>query len=149
MSIENMITTIEALADKEVGSGASAEAIQAVEQSLEIRIPKDYDAFLRTYGWARLMYDELYGVGDSVPEHLDLIANTVRERADFRPYLPKYLVPVLADGAGNHYCLDLSNADTGTCPVVFWDHEQGETQTPKIIGRTFSDWIAEHVTERA
>jgi cell wall assembly regulator SMI1 len=107
MSIENMITTIDALADKEVGSGASAEAIQAAEQSLEVRLPKDYDAFLRTYGWARLMYDELYGVGDSVPEHLDLIANTVRERVDFRPYLPKYLVPVLADGAGNHYCLDV------------------------------------------
>ena len=50
---------------------------------------------------------------------------------------------------GNHYCLDLSNVDTGTCPVVFWDHDQSETQTLKIIGKTFSDWIAEHVTERA
>jgi cell wall assembly regulator SMI1 len=95
------------------------------------------------------MYDELYGVGDSVPEHLDLIANTVRERVDFRPYLPKYLVPVLADGAGNHYCLDLSKSDSGKCPVVFWDHDAGEQQIPSIVGPSFSDWIVGHVTEQA
>jgi cell wall assembly regulator SMI1 len=140
---------IDALQDKEVGSGASAEAVQAVEQTLGVQFPKDYDAFLQKYGWARLMYDELYGVGDSVPEHLNLITNTVRERTDFRPYLPKYLVPVLADGAGNHYCLDLSKADSGTCPVIFWDHDEGETQTPKVVGPSFSDWIVEHVTEQA
>ena len=149
MSTENMTTTIDALPDKEIGSGASAEAVQAVEQTLGVEFPNDYDAFLRRYGWARLMYDELYGIGDSVPGHLNLITNTVRERTDFRPYMPKYLVPVLADGAGNHYCLDLSKADSGACPVVFWDHDEGETQTPKVIGSSFSDWIVEHVTEQA
>jgi cell wall assembly regulator SMI1 len=140
---------IDALQDKEVGSGATAEDVQFVEQTLGVQFPKDYDAFLQKYGWARLMYDEFYGIGDSVPAHLNLITNTVRERTDFRPYLPKYLIPVLADGAGNHYCLDLSKAESGISPVVFWDHDEGETQTPNVVGLSFSDWIVEHVNEQA
>ena len=149
MTIETMTTTINGLLDKEVGTGASLDAIQEVERVLGVQFPKDYETYLRTYGWARLSYDELYGLGDSVPAHLNLVANTVRERTDFRPYLPKLLVPVMPDGAGNHYCLDLSNANSGKCPVVFWDHDEGEQQIPRNVGPSFSDWIVDHVNEQA
>lgn len=149
MTIENMTTTIDALLDKEVGTGASLDAIEEVERVLGVQLPSDYETYLRTYGWARLIYDELYGLGESVPTHLNLVTNTVRERTDFRPYLPKHLIPVMPDGAGNHYCLDLSNSDSGKCPVVFWNHDEGEQQIPRIVGPSFSDWIVDHVTEQA
>lgn len=149
MSIENMTTTIDELLDKEVGSGASLEAIRAAERELGVKFPADYEAYLQTYGWARLIFDELYGIGDSVPEHLDLTTNTIRERRDFRPYLPTHLIPVMPDGAGNHYCLDVSKSKSETCPVVFWDHDEGEKQTPRIVATSFSDWIVVHVTEQA
>lgn len=143
-----MTTTIDALSDKEVGTGAAAELIRAAEQVLGVQFPKDYITFLRKYGWARLMYDEMYGVGESVPDHLNLITNTVRERTDFRPFMPKYLVPVLGDGAGNHFCLDLSKVGSESCPVVFWDHDEVESQSPKTVGPSFSDWIVEYVIEQ-
>jgi len=149
MSIENMTTTIERLLDKDLGDGASMDAIQTAERELGVKFPNDYEAYLRTYGWARLIYDELYGIGDSVPSHLNLTMNTLRERTDFRPCLPNHLVPVMPDGAGNHYCLDLSKTESGACPVVFWDHDEAEDQTPRIVGKSFSDWIVEHVTEQA
>ena len=149
MNIEAMTTTINELLDKDVGMGASVSVILEVERVLGVQFPKDYEAYLRTYGWARLINDELYGLGDSVPAHLNLVTNTLRERRDFRPYLPKHLVPVMPDGAGNHYCIDLSIASSGKCPVVFWDHEEGEQQIPRNIGPSFSDWIVEHVREQA
>ena len=149
MDIEGMTTTIEALLDKDIGSGASSDIVQSVEKSLGVQFPDDYEAFLRRYGWARLKYDEVYGAGDSVPPHLDLVANTLRERADFRPNMPLYLIPVMPDGAGNHYCLDLSRTEFGVCPIVFWDHDQEETQIPEIVGPNFSEWIVDHVTEQA
>jgi len=143
-----MTTTVDVLPNKDIGSGASTDAVRKVEYLLSVQLPGDYQAFLQRYGWARLMYDEFYGVGDSVPEHLDLIANTLRERTDFRPYLPKHLIPVMPDGAGSHYCLDLSKTELGICPVVFWDHDQDETQIPEIIAPNFSDWIVNHITEQ-
>lgn len=144
-----MTMTIDQLLDKDLGIGASEESIRDAAQELGVTLPNDYEAYLRTYGWARLLYDELYGIGDSVPAHLNLTTNTVRERTDFRPYLPKQLIPVMPDGAGNHYCLDLSKLEFGICPVVFWDHDEGEQQTPQIVGRSFSDWIVEYVTANA
>jgi cell wall assembly regulator SMI1 len=149
MSIETMTMTIDAIQKKEVGTGASDDEIRNAEDLLGIQLPDDYEAFLHTYGWARLMYDEFYGVGRAVPKHLDLIANTMRERADFRPYMPTNLIPVMPDGAGNHYCLDVSRAELGKCPVVFWDHDQDEAQTPEIVAPSFSVWIVNHLQEQA
>ncbi|MBX3417032.1 MAG: SMI1/KNR4 family protein [Pirellulaceae bacterium] len=143
-----MTTTIEGLLNKDTGDGASLDAIRAAERELGIKFPFDYESYLRTYGWVRLIYDELYGLGDSVPAHLNLITNTLRERTDFCPRLPNHLVPFMPDGAGNHYCLDLSRTESGNCPVVFWDHDEGEDQTPSIVAKSFSDWIVEHVTEQ-
>ena len=143
-----MISTIDGLSDKEVGSGASGEAVAAAERTLGVQFPKDYAVFLQTYGWARLICDELYGIGESVPLHLNVITNAIREREDFRPYMPEHLLPVLSDGAGNHYCLDVSQIASGACPVVFWDHDEGETQTPNTVGSSFSDWLVERVTEQ-
>jgi hypothetical protein len=144
-----MITTIEMLLDKEVGEGASVDVVKFASQTLNVHLPEDYKAFLVKYGWARLLRDELYGVGASVPAHLDLIRNTTSERTAFRPYLPVYLVAVSPDGAGNHYCLDVSRSSAGICPVVFWNHEEGESQIPEDIAVSFSDWIVSHISNQS
>ena len=149
MSVDNMFVTIDMLLDKEVGAGASVEAVKFASQTLDVHLPDDYKAFLVKYGWARLLRDEFYGVGENVPKHLDLITNTTSERTAFRPYLPVYLVPVLPDGAGNHYCLDVSRSSAGICPVVFWDHEEGETQRPEDIAVSFSDWMVSHISTQS
>lgn len=139
---------IDGLIDKEVGSGATKDIVETASQLLEVDFPEDYKEFLCRYGWARLSYEEFYGLGDSVPEHLNLVKNTIHERTRFHPHLPKYLVPVLADGAGNHYCLDLSQATSVKCPVVFWDHDQDDRQAPELVGNSFSEWVVKHVSNQ-
>jgi hypothetical protein len=47
---------------------------------------------------------------------------------------------MMNDGAGNHYCLDSSKKGG---PVVFWDHELGENQQPKIVFQDFSSWLVD------
>ena len=62
--------------------------------------------------------------------------------------MPEYLVPVMNDGAGNHYCLDdTSRLDGGECPVVFWDHEHqdGPDQVPEQVSASFDRWLVDHI----
>jgi len=145
MSIASMLEAIAATHNKETGVGASSEEIDSAERILGVALPEDYEYFLRTFGWARLEHDELYGVGHSVPAHLQLVRNTQSERTTFRPFLPMWLVPVMPDGAGNHYCIDTSKLLGESNPIVFWDHDAGENQFPTKIANSFSDWIVDHL----
>lgn len=147
MSIEDMIQTIETLDDKNLGTGASSSEIAEASCLLNVEFPTSYRIFLEKYGWARLIYDELYGVGRHVPRHLDLVAVTLAEREKFSPILPRHLIPILPDGSGSHYCLDTSKSSQGECPVVFWDHNANEEQVPEVVDRDFGSWIARHVAE--
>ena len=74
--------------------------------------------FLGHIDWASIEGLELYGLGEDVPAYLDLVTVTVSERTEMRPRLPNRLVPLMNDGAGNHYCLEFESREQGECPVV-------------------------------
>ena len=59
------------------------------------------------------------------------------------PALLSNLVPVMSDGAGNHYCLNTSVMQNGECPVIFWDHEQGRDQNLGRVAASFDVWLIE------
>lgn len=127
----------------EVGSGASSERIECAERELAVRLPESYKAFLREFGWGGLGHWEVYGLGSGAPFHLELVHETVSERTEFMPRLPLPLIPLMNDGGGNHYCLDTSVLSEGECPVVFWDHDLGEAQTPHRVAPDFTAWLSE------
>ncbi|WP_297030391.1 SMI1/KNR4 family protein [Thermogutta sp.] len=145
--IEAMYQVIDNVADKSVGVGASPDDIRVAEATLGVSFPESYRAFLRRYGWAVIGFNEFYGLGADVPHHLHLIRNTLVERTTMEPRIPHSLVPVLNDGAGNHYCLATERMVNGECPVVFWDHEQGPNQDPITEGESFAEWIINYLRE--
>ena len=134
---------IETFADKALGTGATPRDIANAEEALGVQLPPTYRDFLSEYGWARFSTEELYGIGDSVPSHLELVRNVVAERNEMEPKLPIHLIPILNDGAGNHYCMDASPTQQATFPVVFWDHAMGSNQTPERVNNSFDAWLIE------
>jgi cell wall assembly regulator SMI1 len=132
---------IEAFTDKECGSGASPEQVRQAEVSLGVSLPSSYRHFLERFGWGRFSCEQLYGLGTDVPIHLDLVRNTRAERETMVPALPTCLIPVMNDGAGNHFCLDTSQTAEGECPLVFWDHELGPAQVAQAVANSFAVWL--------
>ncbi|MDQ3703999.1 MAG: SMI1/KNR4 family protein [Chloroflexota bacterium] len=129
----------------EFGRGATPQEIQLAEQQLSVVFPRSYKEFLEQFGWASLEGLELYGLGEDVPAYLDLVKVTLSERMEMRPRLPRPLLPLMNDGAGNHYCLDVGSGEQGECPVVFWDHNQGESQDPEYVARNLEAWLSEEL----
>lgn len=136
---------IAAFEDKEVGTGASERQIQDVEAATSLRIRGGFREFLRKYGWARFGHLEILGVGDGVKPHRAVAVVTRWEREDAEPPLPTRLLPVMADGAGNHYCLDLGCEPESEAHIVFWDHEQGAASASGE--ETFALWLSRRLDE--
>lgn len=124
----------------ESGKGARPEEIQQAERELGVVLPASYRAFLREFGWGSVAHWEVHGLGADVPPHMNFVRITLDERQEA---LPPALVPVLNDGGGGLHCLDTSLLADGECPVVFWDHEQGEAQVPNPEAESFSTWLSE------
>lgn len=135
------------LSTQPCGAGASEEEILAAERQLEVEFPESFHSFLREFGWGGVGHHELIGLGKGVPLDLDLIKVTQDERSRYRPHIPPYLVPLLNDGYGNHFCLDTRHITGNDCPVVFWNHELDESQEPELEAGTYEEWLLELLRE--
>ena len=140
-----LIRRLRSCQEAEFGRGATPQEIERAEEQLGVRLPESYKAFLRHFGWASLEGLELYGLGEDVPAYLDLVKVTLSERTQMRPRLPRRLVPLMNDGAGNHYCLDAASSEQGQRPVVFWDHNLGESQDPEYVAPDLETWLSEEL----
>jgi cell wall assembly regulator SMI1 len=135
---------------KEVGRGATDDEINEAEHRLGVSLPEDFKMFLRDFGWGGVGSWELFGLGADVPQYLDLVRVALSERTEAEPSLPMHLIPIMNDGGGNLYCLDLSESgDRQENPVVYWDHALGPDQTMVSVAADFASWLDEKVTRRA
>jgi hypothetical protein len=139
-SFQDLAARLDASADKALGQGATEDEIKAGEAALGVVIRGGFRLFLRRFGWGGAEGIDLFGLGLDVPRHLELVKTTLEERAEFCPFIPAYLLPLMNDGFGNHYCLDLRIAGDEP-PVVFWDHEQDEEQVPAVDSPDFVSWF--------
>jgi cell wall assembly regulator SMI1 len=140
-----LIRRLRSLREAEFGQGATPQEIELAEEQLGVTFPRSYRAFLEQFGWASFEGMELYGLGEDVPTYLDLVRVTLSERSEMRPRLPSRLIPLMNDGAGNHYCLDVESLEQGECPVVFWDHNISESQDPEYVARNLEGWLSEEL----
>ena len=132
--------------ENSTGAGADEESIAACEAELGVRFPRSYRCFLRTFSYANWpVY--IYGVAEGVIPGLLVVSNTHFERSEAEPSLPAHLIPISPDGWGNHYCLDTAHPEGDECPVVFWDHEAGEEQTPERTDASFAAWLERMLDE--
>jgi cell wall assembly regulator SMI1 len=146
MSYKKLHEKIILFSDKECGIGVTTKEINQAEMSIGVPFSKSYRQFLQEFGWARFAHQELYGLGSDVPSYLELVRNTNAERNQMRPSLLRYLVPLMNDGSGNHYCLDTRMMRNSECPVVLWNHELGEDQHLEFVSDTFDTWLSDMLT---
>ncbi|MBK8915639.1 MAG: SMI1/KNR4 family protein [Phycisphaerales bacterium] len=131
-----------------LGTGASESAIQAVERSLGVRFPDELRQFYREVGWAHGPRIVIDGLGDDVPSEHVLERHARHCWCDYRPFMPRTLLPVMDDGMGNNYCVDVAEGPSFGS-VVFWDHEHPdlEQQQPTYEAPDFAVWLRERVEQ--
>lgn len=132
--------------DAMTGTGAADVQIAAAERELGISFPGVFRRYLSELGYLELRSAEFFGLGMGVPPHLDLVDNTQTERTVLQPCIPHHLLPFMANGGGDHYCIDLSEGKEDPC-VVFWDHGLDSAQHPKVLAETFTSWLLHHTDE--
>lgn len=143
MTFDQLVQRLESSPSKAFGEGASKHDLHAASARLGVNLVGGYRHFLERFGWGGIGSFELYGLGSDVPPYLDLVAVAKSERTQMRPSLPAHLIPLMNDGGGNLYCLDLSKA--GEPPVVFWAHTAGEEQEPEPVAPDFVSWMEERL----
>jgi hypothetical protein len=122
------------------GCGATAEEVADAERKLGVLFPETLRSYLVELGYLEFDSVEMYGLGTGVPEHLNLVECTIAERTVLYPNIPTQFIPILNNGSGDHYCLDL-RPNAADPPVVFWNHELGSDQMPELVARRFSGWL--------
>jgi hypothetical protein len=130
-----------ATANKRVGRGVPQTQVAELENRLGVRLPASYKVFLQTFGWLEIGSYEVFGWGEDVPPHLDVLQITEWERHESGVPLPYSLVPIYNNGAGDLECLATHLMFRNECPVVAWYHEEGNAQEPDIIAESFTDWL--------
>jgi hypothetical protein len=143
MTFDQLAQRLESSPSKTFGRGASEHDIQAVSARLSVNLVGGYRRFLERFGWGGVGSFELYGLGSDVPRYLDLVSVTESERTQMSPALPAHLIPIMNDGGGNLYCLDLRKA--GEPMLVFWEHTAGEGQEPEPMASDFVAWLEEQL----
>lgn len=138
MTFTELSRRIGAHIDRQTGTGAKEEDILHAERALGVQLKGEYRQFLRAFGWGGVGSFELYGLGDDVPNYLDLVTITRSERYQMRPRLPLHLIPIMNDGGGNLFCLDVRRDEP---PIVLWDHERGEGQEAEQEASSFVEWL--------
>jgi hypothetical protein len=123
-----LVRRLRSLREADFGRGATPHEIDLAEEQLGVEFSASHKAYLEQFGWASMEGLQLFGLGEDVPAHLDLVRVTLSERTEMKPRLPSSLVPLMNDGAGNCavggvtrlYCLDVESREQGECAVIFW-----------------------------
>jgi cell wall assembly regulator SMI1 len=145
MNYEDLDKMLKAHPERTLGAGADESEIARAERVLGVKLRGAYRRFLQDHGWGGAAQLELFGLGNDVPKHLDLVRITESERTEMNPRLREALIPIWNDGGGNLYCLDLA-ANPNEPPVIFWDHEQQDDQLLDVVASDFVSWFIEQLT---
>lgn len=134
------------------------DEIVALEQQINIRLPKDYVEFLLRYNGGRPKKNscDLIEVIDTIETTCgiswfytlaeDYNYNLFENYQIFLNRMPKELIPIASDGCGNQICLAVQGDNYGK--VYFWDHDwehdEGEEPTYRniyLIANSFTEFV--------
>ena len=133
-----MLSAIAERADSASGTGLSEAEIDGVEKALG-RLPLGYRALLGRFGWISVGPFDIYGVGEALPEYLNVL--TVAKDEWAQGGLPPNLIPLRNDGGGNLYCVGIQGDDIRE-EVFFWEHA---TRRSYAVARDLEEWLVEMI----
>ncbi len=120
--VKDLITQLEEVADVYVSKvGADETAIEYVQKELNLIFPKDYKAFLKTFGLMEIKEDCISGISRNDPRRSNkgtVVRDTKAVRTEFG--LPEGLAVVEYHEGDYCLCLDLRGKETDaeSCPIV-------------------------------
>jgi len=142
-TINDVIKELQKFSDEmfEANSPLVEADLKAFETKYKILLPTQFVNFLNTYNGFNLMGNQLMGF---MGNENSIDAVYAKEHGP----MPKHVVPVLHDGSGSYYCLDISENTaerTETCAVIYW--ESGYRYTADDAPETVNDSFCEFVKE--
>lgn len=126
---------------------ATDEEITAVEQQLGHTLPDSYKRFQKEFGNFDGAFPDVYHACTPAEGMQNIVGINFSERSDYFPKMPAHLIAFSDNSGGDSYCFDTTQFKSGECPVVFWDHEDNEEQTPEVIATDFIAWLEEELNE--
>lgn len=132
---------------------ASEEELTIAEKSLGVKLPESYRRFQLEFGSFEGTAVDVWSVGKPATSWgRNIVGYTKSERSggaidSCNPFLPDHLIAVGETYRGNPYCLDTSKYRDDECPVVLWDHDKDNYQTPKVVADDFLDWLEQEIEE--
>ena len=127
---------------------ATPEQIETAERALGSALPEGFRQFQLEFGDCQHSPIDIYSVLPAEPPALNLVSINLEARTEMGPRLPPYLIAFSDDGGGNYFCFDTRAVSKGEAPVVVWDHELDEDQTPEPIAPSFVEWLRCELEER-
>jgi len=147
MTFDEMAQALLSFSHRTLGEGATDDEIEAASRTLGVPIRGGYRMFLRRFGHGGVADFDIFGVGRSVPAHIDLVDLTQSERTMYEPNIPHHLLPIMNNGGGDHVCLD-TQASPNEPHVVMWWHEDGPDQIPPFVAHNFVSWLSKMIEKR-
>ncbi|MCC7526959.1 MAG: SMI1/KNR4 family protein [Candidatus Melainabacteria bacterium] len=142
LPIDELLQRVKADRSNLVGPGASAEDIEQLEQTLTIKLPESYKAFLRIFDGGQFNFARMHCITEKGAGWHDLL----QQLENFFTYHPilgvRALLPFASSYGGDVYCFDLAKMKNGECPVLEFDHEDSDNQELRLVGNDFAAWIA-------
>lgn len=127
-----------------LGTPISDSRLEVFEEKIGHLLPDDFKYMLKKHNGFSLSGIEVFGFDEGLKgSSLDQVYQY--EHFEVTNKMPLEFLPFSPDGRGNHYCLDLSRTDAGSCPVVFWqwDFQYQTSNDIEICNENFYDWIRE------
>jgi cell wall assembly regulator SMI1 len=127
----------------EFKKGASANAIELLEETLGIKLPHTYKQFLKEFDGGEFSFGRMHKITPEGAGGLDFLEQ-VEEAADYIPLVAaRTIIPFGDDYGGNLYCFALNRADSdGEYPILLWDHEDHEEdEEPPEIEENFYEFV--------
>ena len=127
-----------------LGDNIIDKRLSDFETEIGFKFPIEFIYILTKHNSFSLCGTEVLGLGkefrDSSLDQVYYFEHQVEGYPMFNEFLP-----FSPDGAGNHYCLDLSRLDNGSCPVVFWQscYKYKDKSDVETCNNSFIEWIEE------
>jgi cell wall assembly regulator SMI1 len=145
MALNKLETLLKNRNDINLGGGITNYELTNLEKKLEVAFHPDLIDYLMKFGWLEIGHLEFFGYGKEIPAYLNILEITESERNESHIKLPRNYIPLLNDGAGNLYCIDVMKDSATYGQIVFWDHDLRETQAPEVYALNLENWLIERL----